>query len=57
MQGDTILVERYQYDRKPEDRFQSYSMAKTVVAMLIGIALAEKKSLRSTTAPKSTSPR
>jgi CubicO group peptidase (beta-lactamase class C family) len=43
MQGDTILVERYQYDRKPEHRFQSYSMAKTVVGMLIGIALAEKK--------------
>lgn len=43
MQGDTILVERYQYDRKPEHRFQSYSMAKTVVAMLVGIAIAEKK--------------
>ena len=43
MQGDTILVERYQYDRKPEDRFQSYSMAKTVVAMLVGIALSEQK--------------
>lgn len=43
MQGDTILVERYQYERKPEDRFQSYSMAKTVVAMLVGIALADKK--------------
>jgi CubicO group peptidase (beta-lactamase class C family) len=43
LQGDTILVERYQYDRKPEDRFQSFSMAKTVVAMLIGIALSEGK--------------
>ena len=43
MQGDTILVERYQYDRKPEDRFQSFSMAKTVVAMLLGIALEEGK--------------
>jgi CubicO group peptidase (beta-lactamase class C family) len=43
MQGDTVLVERYQYDRKPEHRFQSFSMAKTVVAMLVGIALAEKK--------------
>ena len=39
----TVLVERYQYDRKPADRFQSYSMAKTVVAMLIGIALDEQK--------------
>jgi CubicO group peptidase (beta-lactamase class C family) len=43
IQDDTVLVERYQYDRKPEDRFQSYSMAKTVVAMLIGIAIDEKK--------------
>jgi CubicO group peptidase (beta-lactamase class C family) len=40
---DTVLYERYQYDRKPEHRFQSFSMAKTVVAMLVGIALAEKK--------------
>lgn len=41
MQGDTILVERYQYERKPEHRFTSMSMAKTVVAMLIGISLQE----------------
>jgi CubicO group peptidase (beta-lactamase class C family) len=40
---DTVLYERYQYDRRPEHRFQSFSMAKTVVAMLVGIALAEKK--------------
>ena len=40
---DTVLYERYQYDRKPEHRFQSFSMANTVVAMLVGIALAEKK--------------
>jgi CubicO group peptidase (beta-lactamase class C family) len=43
LKADTILVERYQYDRTPETRFQSMSMAKTVVAMLMGIALAEKK--------------
>jgi CubicO group peptidase (beta-lactamase class C family) len=43
LKGDTIEVERYQYDRKPTDRMQSYSMAKTVVAMLVGIAIAEKK--------------
>jgi CubicO group peptidase (beta-lactamase class C family) len=43
MQGDTILIERYQYDRKPEMRFQSYSMAKTVVAMLMGIAVFENR--------------
>jgi len=41
LKGDTILVERYQYDRKPSDRMASYSMAKTFVGMLIGIALAE----------------
>jgi len=43
LKGDTVLVERYQYDRKPEQRMTSYSMAKTVVAMLVGIALAEGK--------------
>jgi CubicO group peptidase (beta-lactamase class C family) len=40
---DTLLYERYQYERKPDQRFASMSMAKTVVAMLVGIALAEKK--------------
>jgi CubicO group peptidase (beta-lactamase class C family) len=43
LKGDTILAERYQYDRKPEQRMASYSMAKTVVAMLIGVALSEGK--------------
>jgi CubicO group peptidase (beta-lactamase class C family) len=43
LKGDTILVERYQYERTPEHRFSSMSMAKTVVAMLIGIALSEKR--------------
>lgn len=43
IQGDTILAERYQYGRSPTDRFQSYSMAKTVVGMLVGIALDEGK--------------
>jgi CubicO group peptidase (beta-lactamase class C family) len=38
---DTILVERYQYDRHDRHRFTSWSMAKTVTSMLIGIALAE----------------
>jgi len=41
LKGDTILAERYQYDRMPEQRMASYSMAKTIVAMLVGIALAE----------------
>ena len=56
MRGDTILVERYQYDRKPQHRFQSYSMAKTVVAMLVGIAIFEGKFPRSTTARRATLP-
>lgn len=43
LKGDTILVERYQYDRKPEHRMASYSMAKTIVAMLVGVALADGK--------------
>lgn len=41
LKGDTILAERYQYDRTPEHRMSSFSMGKTVVAMLVGIALAE----------------
>jgi CubicO group peptidase (beta-lactamase class C family) len=41
LKGDTVLVERYQYDRKPEHRMNSYSMAKTIVAMLVGVALSE----------------
>ena len=36
-----ILVERYQYGRSAEQRFTSFSMAKTVVAMALGIAVAE----------------
>ena len=41
MRGDTILVERYQYERRPEHRFTSMSMAKTVTAMLVGISVNE----------------
>ena len=33
-----VVLERYQYDRKPEMRFRSFSMAKTFTAMLVGIA-------------------
>jgi CubicO group peptidase (beta-lactamase class C family) len=43
LKGDTILAEKYNYDRNENHRFQSFSMAKTVVAMLIGIALDEGK--------------
>ncbi|MFO1424950.1 MAG: serine hydrolase [Candidatus Competibacteraceae bacterium] len=38
-----IQVERYQYDRKPTDRFTSQSMAKSITALAIGYALAEGK--------------
>ena len=38
-----ILVERYQYDRTPEHRFVSHSMAKSLVGIAVGMALAEKK--------------
>jgi CubicO group peptidase (beta-lactamase class C family) len=38
---DMILVERYQYARNERHRFTSFSMAKTVTSMLIGIAIAE----------------
>jgi CubicO group peptidase (beta-lactamase class C family) len=39
--GDTILIERYQYARHDRHRFASWSMAKTVTGMLVGIAIAE----------------
>ena len=42
MQDGMILVERYQYGRTPEHRLTSFSVAKTVVAMLVGIALDEE---------------
>src|SRR6202789_3993287 len=38
---DTILYEHYQYARTDADRFLSQSMAKTIVGMLIGIAISE----------------
>jgi CubicO group peptidase (beta-lactamase class C family) len=39
--GDTILVERYQYARTDKHRLTSFSMAKTITALLIGIAVNE----------------
>ena len=39
--GGTILFERYQYGRTATDRMTSQSVAKTVVAMLVGIAISE----------------
>ncbi len=43
LQDDTILFEAYQYARHDRHKFLSQSMAKTVTAMLIGIAVAEGK--------------
>jgi CubicO group peptidase (beta-lactamase class C family) len=43
LKGDTVLAERYQYGRNAGHRFASASMAKTVLAMLVGIAFYEKK--------------
>ncbi|NOJ40637.1 serine hydrolase domain-containing protein [Bradyrhizobium australiense] len=43
IKGGEILAERYQYDRKPENRFVSHSMAKSIVSLAVGMALAEKK--------------
>jgi CubicO group peptidase (beta-lactamase class C family) len=40
---DTILFEHYQYARTDQDRLLSQSMAKTLVAMLIGIAIDERR--------------
>jgi CubicO group peptidase (beta-lactamase class C family) len=41
LKDDTIIYERYQYDRTAADKFASFSMAKTVAALLVGIALGE----------------
>src|SRR5947209_1494733 len=38
---DTIVYEHYQYARSDRDRFLSQSMAKTITAMPIGIAVSE----------------
>src|SRR3954451_4174699 len=40
---DTILYEHYQYARTDRDRLLSQSMAKTITAMLVGVAVAENK--------------
>ncbi len=41
LKGDTILFEHYRYARSDKDRFTSQSMAKTITAMLVGIAISE----------------
>jgi CubicO group peptidase (beta-lactamase class C family) len=37
-----IQIERYQYDRTPEQRFQSNSMAKSILSLGIGFAVDDK---------------
>jgi CubicO group peptidase (beta-lactamase class C family) len=37
--GDTILFEKYQYGRNDRHRLTSFSMAKTITGMLVGLAL------------------
>jgi len=39
--GDTILFEHYQYARTDRDRLLSQSMVKTLVGLLVGIAVSE----------------
>lgn len=41
MKDGQIVLERYQYDRNEAHRFQSQSMAKSVTALLLGIAITE----------------
>lgn len=38
-----VVLERYQYDRTPAQRFVSNSMAKSLVSLAVGIALGEGK--------------
>ncbi len=37
-----ILIERYQYDRTPEHRFVSQSMAKSIASLAMGLAVQDK---------------
>jgi CubicO group peptidase (beta-lactamase class C family) len=39
--GDAILFEHYRYARSDQDRLLSNSMAKTITALLVGIAISE----------------
>jgi CubicO group peptidase (beta-lactamase class C family) len=41
LKNDTVVHESYQYGTGPQSRFASFSMAKTVVALLTGIAQQE----------------
>jgi CubicO group peptidase (beta-lactamase class C family) len=39
--GDTIQIERYQYARTEAHRFISFSMVKTICALLVGLAVSD----------------
>lgn len=39
LKDGNLLVEKYQYGRGPESRFLSYSMAKSITGLLVGVAL------------------
>lgn len=41
MKGDQILLEHYQYNRRDTHRMTSWSMAKTIVSLMVGIAMEE----------------
>jgi CubicO group peptidase (beta-lactamase class C family) len=41
VKDDQILFERYQYARTDHDRFVSQSMVKSIIGLLVGIAIAE----------------
>ena len=43
LKGDTILAERYQYERTAQHRMASASVAKTMLGMLVGFAVHENK--------------
>ncbi len=43
LQGDTVLLERYQYGRTDADRFMSASISKSILSLLTGLALGEGK--------------
>jgi CubicO group peptidase (beta-lactamase class C family) len=43
LKDDVILAERYQYGRTDQHRFASASVAKTILGMLVGVAVKEKR--------------
>ncbi|HYF17146.1 MAG TPA: serine hydrolase [Ramlibacter sp.] len=39
LKDGAVVAERYRYDRKPDARFMSFSMGKSITSMLVGIAV------------------